>query len=145
MADAVAVFGEPEAEVRLGRDKWTDSEDAVKPLDDLLALFAKSFAKQDAGYKRSVSEFDYSKAMPEVPAADAKNEDGSAVYASADDHTKAVTRRVSRIAERLNERAEATGTKAHARVIRGKLHLVTGPKPVITRNRKPAENGSEAS
>ena len=136
MADAVAIFGEPEAEVRLGRDKWTDDEKAVKPLDDLIALFHKSFAKQDAGYKRSVAEFDYSAAMP-VP----KREDG----VSDEDYEKVLTRRVSRIAERLNERAAATGTAVHARVIRGKLHMVTGPKPVITRARKPAENGSEAA
>lgn len=135
MADAVAVFGEPEAEVRLGRDKWSDDEAAVKPLDDLIALFAKSYAKQDPGYKRSVAEFDY----PALPVPE------RAEGASDEDHEKVLTRRVSRIAERVNTRAEATGAKVHARVIRGKLHMVTGPKPVITRARKPAENGSDAS
>lgn len=141
MADAVATFGEPEAEVRLGRDKWTDSEDAVKPLDELLAAFHKAFGKQDAGYKRSVQGFSYP-ALDEVPAADAKAEDGSPLFADADAHAKAVQRRTSRIAERLNERAAANKIPAHARVIRGKLHMVTGPKPVITRTRKADGNGN---
>lgn len=143
MADTVAVFGEPEVEIRLGRDKWTADEAAVKPLDELLSLFVKNFGKEKDGYRRSVQSFVY-KALPEPKRDEFKIGTGEGEYENADAAEAAFVtagnRRTSRIAERLNERAAENKVAVHARVIRGTLHLVTGTKPVITRNRKPAED-----
>lgn len=129
MADTVFEFGEPAEDTRNRSDSWTADEAATKPIDEMVAAFAKAFAKNGDGYKRSVVKFDYP-ALELPPQGDA----------TVEDYTKLVNRRTSRIAERINLRTVATATNVHARVIRGVLHLVVGVKPKIERKRKPAEN-----
>jgi hypothetical protein len=133
-------FGEPEVEVRLGRESWASDQTAVEPIDALVSAFHKSFGKEKAGYRRSVTKFLYP--AIDVPKLSDVPEGGSEDERKAE-LAKLVNRRTSRIAERVNARAAETKTAVHARVIRGVLHMVVGTKPVIERKRK--ANGGDSS
>lgn len=132
MAEKLAFeFGEPEAEVRTGRGSWKDdAETAVAPIDALIQGFTKAFSGNGVGYSRSVTRFEYPAITPFEPTGDAAEDE------------KGRRLRNSRIASRINERAADLNVEVHARMIRGVLHMVVGPKPVVTRKRKNGEDSA---
>lgn len=132
-------FGEPEAEVRTGRGSWKDdAEKAVAPLDALIHGFHAQHGGNGDGYSRSVTRFNYP-AIPEPKREDVKIGTGEGEVKAEDAeaaYQKLHAQRVSRIVQRINQRADDLGVKVHARSIRGKLHLVVGEKPKVERKRK---------
>lgn len=139
-------WGEPQAEVRTGRGSWKDEASAVEPIDKLVQAFHGAFPDAPEGYSRSIVKgFEYP--ALELPAAADLAADATAeqVAAANAEHEKALTKRQSRIAARVNERAAALEVPVHARLIRGQLHMVKGTKPVVTRNRSGKDSAATAA